>query len=266
MTRGEIYNDVMVCAGASGTGPCQGDSGGPAAISLGGVPHLAGITSASGVRCATLGTPGIYTRAASFVDWISGYVDLGWQQHQVNSATSNPTLRLPNIQANDSYLVRVKAHTSDGDEGEIFFGQLSATIGPSTAPRSVVASPSARSATITWTRPWLSGGNSSYSYRATASPEGRNCTASGTSCTITGLNPLTTYTVSVTATNIAGTSPAGTAEFTTTVRPIAEIGVDCSQTQQHPFTDIPTSSYAYGPAGCIYQLGVTTGPRQHLRP
>jgi hypothetical protein len=27
----------------------------------------------------------------------------------------------------------------------------------------------------------------------------------------------------------------------------------------HPFTDVAASSYAYGPVGCIYNLGVTTG-------
>ena len=30
-------------------------------------------------------------------------------------------------------------------------------------------------------------------------------------------------------------------------------------TGAHPFVDIPSSSYAYGPAGCIYNLGITTG-------
>ena len=29
--------------------------------------------------------------------------------------------------------------------------------------------------------------------------------------------------------------------------------------QSHPFTDVAASSYAYGPVGCIYNLGVTTG-------
>jgi hypothetical protein len=131
-----------------------------------------------------------------------------------------------------------------------------------TAPRSVSGSPSSRSATVSWTAPWLSGGNSDYTYRATASPGSQSCTTSERTCTITGLNPVTTYSVTVTATNSAGTSPPGTAGFTTTdsiVRPVSEIGVDCNQSQQHPFADIPLGHYSYVPAGCIYQLGVTTG-------
>ena len=30
-------------------------------------------------------------------------------------------------------------------------------------------------------------------------------------------------------------------------------------TGNHPFTDVPETSYAYEPVGCIYNLGVTQG-------
>ena len=43
------------------------------------------------------------------------------------------------------------------------------------------------------------------------------------------------------------------------VRSDDEIGVDCNDAQAHPFSDISPSHYSFGPAGCIYQLGVTTG-------
>jgi len=38
---------------------------------------------------------------------------------------------------------------------------------------------------------------------------------------------------------------------------VAVTGEPCTGT--HPFTDVSQSSYAYGPVGCIYQIGITTG-------
>ena len=55
------------------------------------------------------------------------------------------------------------------------------------------------------------------SYTATATASGqttRSCTTSGTSCSLTGLTDNVTYTVSVTATNSAGTGPASTTAAT----------------------------------------------------
>jgi hypothetical protein len=48
-------------------------------------------------------------------------------------------------------------------------------------------------------------------------------------------------------------------DFSWLVLSVDEIGVDCTVAQSHPFTDVAVSSYAYGPVGCIYNLGVTTG-------
>ncbi|KAJ8687477.1 hypothetical protein QAD02_023271 [Eretmocerus hayati] len=57
--------DVMFCAGAGETDTCQGDSGGPAVIR----GKLAGIVS-FGLDCASSMTPGIYTRANQYIDWV----------------------------------------------------------------------------------------------------------------------------------------------------------------------------------------------------
>ncbi|XP_052863287.1 venom serine protease Bi-VSP-like [Anopheles cruzii] len=69
------FNDAVLCAGIleGGKDSCQGDSGGPLML-----PHVIGkkfhyfqigIVS-YGVGCARANIPGVYTRVATFVDWI----------------------------------------------------------------------------------------------------------------------------------------------------------------------------------------------------
>lgn len=38
-----------------------------------------------------------------------------------------------------------------------------------------------------------------------------------------------------------------------------ETGVDCARELPHPFVDVDPASYAAGPIGCLWQLGITTG-------
>lgn len=64
--------DTMVCAAVpeGGKGPCLGDGGGPlVALDADGTPLLVGVSSwAQG--CARPGFPSVFTRVASFTEWI----------------------------------------------------------------------------------------------------------------------------------------------------------------------------------------------------
>ena len=67
----EPVTTTMICAGDSGVDTCQGDSGGPMTTRR---PEdagyaLVGITS-WGIGCARPDTYGVYTRVASFLEWI----------------------------------------------------------------------------------------------------------------------------------------------------------------------------------------------------
>ena len=78
-----------------------------------------------------------------------------------------------------------------------------------TAPSAVKATAGDAKATVTWTAPSSNGGSKITKYTVTAQPGGRTATTTGaTSVAVTGLTNGTAYTFTVTATNLAGTSPA----------------------------------------------------------
>jgi hypothetical protein len=84
-------------------------------------------------------------------------------------------------------------------------------VAPST-PQKVAALAGYGGATISWSAPATDGGAPWSKYTVVASPGGATVTvaATGTSATVTGLKPSTSYSFKVSATNVAGTSPAAT--------------------------------------------------------
>lgn len=76
------------------------------------------------------------------------------------------------------------------------------------APTGVSATPADASALVQWSAPANNGGSAVTEYVATASPGGASCATASLTCTITGLTNGVSYTVTVKATNIAGTGPA----------------------------------------------------------
>ncbi len=76
------------------------------------------------------------------------------------------------------------------------------------APTGVTAVARDGSALVSWSAPASDGGAEISRYTATASPGGRTCTSTGSSCTVPGLTNGTAYTVTVRATNSVGTGPA----------------------------------------------------------
>lgn len=74
--RGANVDHRNICAGylKGGKDTCQGDSGGPLMYLQNSVHYLIGIVS-YGYKCAEPGYPGIYTKVAEFVDWISTHTN-----------------------------------------------------------------------------------------------------------------------------------------------------------------------------------------------
>ncbi len=83
------------------------------------------------------------------------------------------------------------------------------------APQSVHVAAGDALVTVSWSPPAKDGGSAVTHYHASASPGGRSCSASTTSCTITGLTNGTAYVIKVTAINTVGTSVAATSSSVT---------------------------------------------------
>ncbi|XP_058273091.1 ovochymase-1 isoform X1 [Hemibagrus wyckioides] len=73
---GGVIRSSMMCAGevTGGVDACQGDSGGPLSCFTGERFEIAGIVS-WGVGCGRAKKPGVYTRVASYDQWISSNID-----------------------------------------------------------------------------------------------------------------------------------------------------------------------------------------------
>jgi alpha-tubulin suppressor-like RCC1 family protein len=93
--------------------------------------------------------------------------------------------------------------------GNNFTVALSATVPASPAALSLAASPASVSAT--WATPQDDGGSPVSGYTASVAG-GPSCTTAATACELAGLRPGQLVTVSVTATNAIGVSPAATAQ------------------------------------------------------
>lgn len=137
------------------------------------------------------------------------------------------------------------------------------------APTNVSATAGDASATVSFHAPANTGGLPITAYTVTSSPGGLTsvgCTSSP--CTVSGLTNGTPYTFTVTASNLAGTSPASSAS--SSVTPAAEQSITFAQpeTQTYgtPFTavatsdsDLPVTFSSTTDAVCTVTLsGVTT--------
>lgn len=75
LAYGSRVNKDHVCAGErqGGKDSCQGDSGGPLVRQINGRTELVGIVS-FGYGCAQAGSPGVYTKVSSYIDWIQRHL------------------------------------------------------------------------------------------------------------------------------------------------------------------------------------------------
>lgn len=90
---GNFYHSVSEeCAGFPPPGPtdsCQGDSGGPLTAAAQTAARVAVGVVSYGVDCGRPGYPGVYTRVASFADWIAGETSVAPNSSLVGSHSAS---------------------------------------------------------------------------------------------------------------------------------------------------------------------------------
>jgi hypothetical protein len=136
------------------------------------------------------------------------------------SQAGSGTIAMTGLTAGTAYTFTVKATNSAGTSAASSASNSATTVGAPTAPTSVVATATGkRSATVSFAAPSSNGGSAVTSYTATSTPGGITQTlaqATGGTFNFDGLQPGTSYTFAVTATNAIGTSAAATSNSITT--------------------------------------------------
>ncbi len=127
------------------------------------------------------------------------------------------------------------------------------------APTNVVGTASSGQIAVTWKAPSSNGSTPIILYTVTAAPGGASCVTTGTtsaSCNVTGLTNGTSYTITVTATNAAGISPASVATAALTPR----AGAALDTTVNNSFGDIAgLSAEAQTAIAALDNLNITHG-------
>ena len=135
---------------------------------------------------------------------ITGYevsLDGGEWAPLTTTGTDTLTAVLTGLTNGTPYSVRVRAVNAVGN-GAVSDASSVTPAGTPSAPRSVVADVHGTSATVSWQSPESDGGSPVTGYVVTADPGGATCSTSGTTtCSVTDLQPGTTYTFHVTAQN-----------------------------------------------------------------
>ena len=131
--------------------------------------------------------------------WVQDNVDTGC----TDSCTSSPNARDTFAMADDLASNQIVLY--GGNNQNDTWAAPAVPVVPQ-PPTSVAVSVNATNATVSWMPPINTGSSPIASYTATASPGGLSCTTTTTSCTIAGLANNVRYTITVTATNSAGTS------------------------------------------------------------
>lgn len=207
LTNGTSYTVTVTATNGDGTSPPSS----AAAVTPATVPGApGGVTATAGSGQATV----TWTAPAS-----NGGATI---THYVVSASGNDgqtctwssgslTCTVTGLVNGAQYTFTVTAQNAAGTGPASSQSNAVMPIGPPPPPTAVSATAGDQQATVACGVPITNGGSAITSYTATASPGGAHASAPSCPITVTGLADGTTYTFTVTATNVHGTSAASAA-------------------------------------------------------
>jgi type II secretory pathway pseudopilin PulG len=133
------------------------------------------------------------------------------------SSASGTTYQVTGLSTGVSYEFRVAALNVNGQSGYTSTPSGVSATGVPDAPTVVSVVPGNTQVVVNWSAPANNGGAAITGYTVVSSPSKQSCsTTSNLTCTVTGLTNGTSYTFTVTATNINGTGPASAPSSPTT--------------------------------------------------
>lgn len=223
-----------MCTTTSPTGVCSGDSGGPVVVNSGGGVFLAGLVSfGSSAGCGIdPARPDAYVRVASYVDWIENYTGPLW--NEVSLPASTTSYDLGDLTAGTSYVVSVEV----GNGVSSAFSMTTISV-PGMAVLGLQEIGVDCSGSVA--HPFLDIPSTSFADDSVGCIFELGITQGTSSFTYSPGDRVTRKQMS-----------AFVSRFIEAVT-----GEPC--TGNHSFVDVPSSSFAYGPVGCIFELGITTG-------
>jgi hypothetical protein len=202
LTNGDPYTFTVTATNAVGTGPASSASNSVTPIPVPGRP-----TSVSGVPDNTTVAVTWTAPADHGSSSITGYTVTSSPGGKTCITGGTIGCTVTGLTNGVAYTFTVTATNSLGTG---LPSDPSSAVTPRTrpdAPVGVTAFASDRSALVSWSAPPFNGGSPVLTYDVVSAPGGLLCHTSGArSCTVSGLTNRLSYTFSVTATNVAGTS------------------------------------------------------------
>ncbi len=209
LTNGTSYTFTATATNLAGTGSASSPSAAVVPATVPGAPTGVGATPGNGTAAVSWSAPASNGGAA-----ITGYTVTSSPGGQT-CTTATLGCSVGGLSNGTSYTFTVTATNSAGTSSA---STASAAVTPYTlpgAPTGVTATPGTGSVAVTWSAAPANGAAVT-GYTVTSSPGGQTCTTATLGCTVSGLTNGTSYTFTVTATNLAGTGAASAASSAAT--------------------------------------------------
>ncbi len=187
LTTGSTHTIAVTAANASGAGPAATTT--VTVLRAPGAPVGLAVTL-SDTTASLSWVPNPETGGSPVTGYTVRAVPAG------GCAATTTSCSIPNLVPGQSYAFSVSAQNNQGSSTESA-PVTAQVLSGAAAPVAVTASASGTSATVAWSRG--TGGLTPATYVATFQPSAKSCATTGTSCTVSGLIPGSSYSVTVAA-------------------------------------------------------------------